>query len=285
MASYSAKSCGHLPDIGHEDEAPDLRVEILQGVDELEHEPGDVPDRVGHVAEHHDLRLVLALVVEDDAERHAAVLQVAAQGGARVEPPPLGAPPPDRHDIAQALRELVDRLLHPPDLVLGEIEEALLGEILQALPILTLHVLAVELLAHGALDEVLQVTQAARQILVESPGHVGVRPGQIAPEPVELAAEIAEAERLCHRVAEAALLEAVLDLIDARLPSRLAQQLLEPAGIALRRARASSESSMPCSSSARSRSPRKRSKSASSSSRAACVAAVASRMASVMPEK
>src|SRR3989454_323657 len=80
--------------LGDEDEAPHLRVEVLERVDELEHEARHVAHRVGDVAQHHHLRLLLALAVEDDAEGDAAVLEVLAHGVARVELPAAG--PPER---------------------------------------------------------------------------------------------------------------------------------------------------------------------------------------------
>ena len=84
----------HLTDVGDEDEAPHLRVEVLECVDELQHEARDVADGVRHVAQHDDLRLVLALAVEEHAEGHAAELQVRTQRPARIEtaaPSPLAA--------------------------------------------------------------------------------------------------------------------------------------------------------------------------------------------------
>src|SRR5262249_60981217 len=117
---------------------------------------------------------------------------------AGVEGPALGPPPPDGAAVAEPLGELRHRLLHPPDLFLREVEEALLGEVLQPLAVLALDVLAVELLADHGLHQVLEIAQPARQVLVELAGNVRRRAGQLAPEPLQLAAELAEAARSGH---------------------------------------------------------------------------------------
>ena len=67
-----------LADVAHEDEGAHLRVEILQRVDELQHEARHVAHRVRDVAQHDDLRLDALPPVEADLERHAAVLEVLA---------------------------------------------------------------------------------------------------------------------------------------------------------------------------------------------------------------
>src|SRR4029077_13424304 len=139
----------------------------------------------------------------------------------------LGPPPPDGDDVLQALREARDRLVHAADLLLGEVEEALLGEALEALAVLALHVLAVELLAHERLHQVLEVAQAAGEILVEASGHLGRRAGEAAAQLLQLRAEVAQAERAGQRVREAPFLEAVLDLAELGLTRRLSEHLLE----------------------------------------------------------
>ena len=54
----------HLAHVADEDEAAHLRVEVLQRVDELQHEARHVAHRVGHVAQDDDLRAVLLPAVE-----------------------------------------------------------------------------------------------------------------------------------------------------------------------------------------------------------------------------
>src|SRR5262249_58003184 len=160
----------------------------------------------------HPWRLACALAIEDDAEGHAAVLQVVPEGLARVEASALGSSPPDGDDVLEALREPRHRLVHAADLLLGEVEETLLGETLEALAVLALHVLAVELLAHERLHEVLEVAQAAGEILVEAPGRLGCRAGEAPAQLLQLRAEAPQAGRPGEPLREAPFLEAVLGL-------------------------------------------------------------------------
>ena len=131
--SFSSKSCVISPMSRDEDEGAHLRVEILQRVHELQHEARDVAHRVGHVAEHDDLRLVACFLrskrilngtppywrffrsvsLTSNLPRRARVRRI------------------DEHVACRRCASLRDGLLHAPDLVLGEIVEALLGERLQ----------------------------------------------------------------------------------------------------------------------------------------------------------
>jgi hypothetical protein len=70
---------GHLAQLGDEDEAADLREALLEAVDELQHEARDVGHRRRDVAQDHQLRAVLAPLLEDQLEGHPAVGHVAAQ--------------------------------------------------------------------------------------------------------------------------------------------------------------------------------------------------------------
>src|SRR5262249_19560727 len=129
--------------------------------------------------------------------------------------------------------ELADRLLHAAHFVLGEVEEALLGERLQALSVLAVDVLPVELLADRRLEQVLQVAHAAVDVLLEPLVHLLGLAGELTPHAVELVADVVQAERTGERVGEAPFLEAVLDLAELATLRGLAQQLLEATGVGL----------------------------------------------------
>src|SRR5262249_49796963 len=163
-------------------------------------------------AEHHDLRLVLALAVEEEPERDSAVLQVLAQRPARVEAAAAGLLPPHGDDVLPALRELRHRLLHPAHLLLRAVREAPLRHGLEALAIAAIDVLAVELLANHRLQHVGQVLHATVEERAEAAAGLGVEASERALQALHLAREAAEAERARDRVAELALLEPVLDV-------------------------------------------------------------------------
>ena len=70
---------GHLADLADEDEAAHARVQLLQRVDELQHQPRDVAHRIGHVAKDEDLRPLRPLAAEDEPRREAAGGEVLSQ--------------------------------------------------------------------------------------------------------------------------------------------------------------------------------------------------------------
>ncbi len=65
-----------LPDLADEDEAAHARIQVLERVDELQHEARHIAHRIRDIAEHDHLRLVAHPPIELKLERHAAVLQV-----------------------------------------------------------------------------------------------------------------------------------------------------------------------------------------------------------------
>ena len=75
----------HLAQLGDEDEGPDLREGLLQGVDELQHEARDVRDGRGDVRQDHQLRPILLALLEDQLEGDPAVGHVSAQGLVQVQ--------------------------------------------------------------------------------------------------------------------------------------------------------------------------------------------------------
>src|SRR6185369_3329974 len=202
-----------LADLADEDEAAHARVEVLQRVDELQHEARHVAHRIGDVAQDHDLRFVADAAIELDAERDAAVLQVLAQRVADVELAALAALAADRHDILEPLRQLGDSLAHAAQLVLGQIVEALFGQAGEAIALALRLIALLELEAHGAADHLAQVAQALidelLELLEQLRRQVGV-PDQPL-ESLEPLRQSPEPEGLRRAVAETALLVRTLD--------------------------------------------------------------------------
>src|SRR3990172_7915322 len=79
----------HLRDLGHERVGAHAAEALLEAPDELEHEPGGVPDRVRHVADRDQLRLLPVPAPEVDLHRHAVVLEALPRRPPRVDPAPV----------------------------------------------------------------------------------------------------------------------------------------------------------------------------------------------------
>src|SRR5579875_2081872 len=119
-----AKMLGDLADIGDEYKAAHARVEVLQCIHELQHEARYVAHRIGHVAKHHHLRLFAPAAIELQLERHAAAGQAVTQSFLDVEAAAPRPPSAHRDDIFESLCQASYRLIHPIELIVGQISEA-----------------------------------------------------------------------------------------------------------------------------------------------------------------
>ena len=189
----------------------------------------DVRDRARDVAHHDELRLLLLALLEHQLERHAAVGHVLAHGGLEVE---LAAPlalAAHGDDALQLLSQPLDHLAQPPQVLLGQVVEALLEQALAPEALDVVVVLLVELAlgvlpdraAHRLLDRLQELAQLAEPLLVEA----------LLAQPVHQTAQLPgralHVHLLGHPAREEADLEHVPDVLDLGLVARLLDQLLE----------------------------------------------------------
>src|SRR5580704_14826893 len=160
-----AEAFGHLADVGDENKAAHARVEILQRVNELQHEARGIAHRVGDVAQDYDLRLFLLALFEAQLERHAAVLEVLPQRTLDIEAALLRALAAHRDHVLQALREARHRLVHFLELVFGQVIETLLADLVEALIFLLLDVALLALHPNVAADNIIERLEPAFEVL------------------------------------------------------------------------------------------------------------------------
>src|SRR2546428_6627457 len=115
-------------DVADEHEAADSRVELLQRVDELKHQPRDVADRIAQVAKDDDLRPLRPARAEDELVRLASGGEVLAQRPADAQAPAPADLAAAREARLQPLREPTHHRAHALHLVGGEGGEAAMQE-------------------------------------------------------------------------------------------------------------------------------------------------------------
>ena len=59
----------HITNVRHKDKATHFRVQILDGIHELQHKAGHVAHRIRHITQDHDLRFFFFATIEHDMKR------------------------------------------------------------------------------------------------------------------------------------------------------------------------------------------------------------------------
>src|SRR6267143_1485389 len=216
---------GHLGDFGHEHVRADPAEALLKTPDQLQHEARGVADRVRHVADRDQLRLLPVPALEEDLHRHPAVLQALARGPPRIEAPLVLLPLAQRQRVLDLARQPRDHALHLGDFVGSQREERLvrqdLARELLALAVRAALQLSLDVLADHALERLepeLEIVSDSRQLARIEPARLERLhdPLEIALDgrPVELVGDPAREEadlQEVHEPLEAGVLPAGAD--------------------------------------------------------------------------
>src|ERR1035437_2031616 len=231
-----AKAFGYFTDVGDEDEAAHARVEILQRVNELQHESRRVAHRIRNVAQDYDLRFLFLALLEAELERNAAVFEVLAKGALDVEAALLGTLAAHGDHVFQALRQARHRLVHFLEFFFAQVIETLLADLVEALIFLLLDVAFLALHPDVAADDVVERLETALEIFF----HLGLELGadihllELLAQLLDLGFDLVEAELAGERARKIVLLDRALDPIEldgarglADFPLHLARVVLQ----------------------------------------------------------
>src|SRR5208283_152343 len=231
-----AEALGYFSDVGDEDEAAHARVEILQRVNELQHESRRVAHRIRNVAQDYDLRFLFFALLEAELKRDAAVFEVLAKSALDVEAALLGTLAPHRDHVFEALRQARHRLVHLLEFFFGEVIETLLADLVEPLIFLLLDVAFLALHPDVAADDVVERFEASLEIFL----HLGLELGadihllQLLAQFLDLGFDLVEAELASERARKVVLLDRALDPAEldgarglADFPLHLARVVLE----------------------------------------------------------